>query len=189
MPNVSIAPTADLPIIAYRKDENDFCGEYHPTQRTPEGKWARSRGWRVGGEVVFGSVTIVNVLRRYGYEAKACNQIDGRGVLFDHGCPIAAIHVGKPDDTLQAEELVDIGNGALRLKNLWVKPFDDLFVKGHDVEIRPLPPDRRDLRQGDITQCFRKVVCADPLNITRIGMEAGPGSRACALKKCGWQFV
>lgn len=140
VPNVSIAPTPDLPTIAYRKDENDFCGEYHPTQRTPEGKWARSRGWRVGEEIVLGSVTIVNVLRRYGYEAQACNQIDGRTVLFDHGRPIAAIHVGKPDDTLQAEELVDMGNGAIRLKNLWVKPFGDLFVKGHDVEIRPLPP-------------------------------------------------
>lgn len=139
VPGVSVAPLPDLPVIAYKKDANDFCGEDYPTQHTPEGKWARSRGWRIGDEIVFGPVTIVNVLRRYYYEAQACNQIDGGAVLFDHGRPIAAIHVGKPDDTLQVEELGDVEKGALRLKNRWVKPFGDLLVKGHDIEIRPLP--------------------------------------------------
>jgi hypothetical protein len=60
-------------------------------------------------------------------------------VLFDNGKPIASIHVGDVDDEAQVDGLGARANGALRLENMWLKPFGDLFVEGRDIEVRPLP--------------------------------------------------
>ncbi|GAA0314055.1 hypothetical protein GCM10009087_25540 [Sphingomonas oligophenolica] len=139
VPNVSIAPSLDLPVVAYKKYESDFCGSEGPIRETPEGRWARSRGWRVDDQGTFGPLTVVSVLRRYDYQAQFCGQVDGRIILFDHGKPIASVHVGDADDEGQVDGLGVRANGALRLTNMWFKPFGDLFVEGRDIEVRPLP--------------------------------------------------
>jgi hypothetical protein len=140
VPDVSIAPTPDLPVVTYKTYESDRCGpDAGSPGETPEGKWARSHGWHVHDQGPFGPLTLVSVLRRYDYQAEACGQIDGRTVLFDNGKPIASIHVGDVDDEGQVDGLGARVNGALRLTNMWLKPFGDLFVEGRNIEVRPVP--------------------------------------------------
>lgn len=141
MPGVFIVPVKDLPQIRYEGDRDSFCETQSTAPTTAQGKWARSRGWRVGVETRLGELTLVNIMRRYHYEAQACGQDDGQILLFRDDRPVAAISVLSPkrSDTLAIEMLDDQESGAIRLRNQWVVPFGDLVVTGRDIEIRSLP--------------------------------------------------
>jgi len=142
VPRASITPTFDLPAIARKEDVNEgYCADLR-APLTPEGKWARARGWRVNAEAIFGGLTLVNVLRAYSYGQAAitCGEIDGRVIVFDHGKPIATIIAGEVAGGTTIQAFGHPEGGGLRLENHHGDaPFGDLFVTGRDIEIRPLP--------------------------------------------------
>jgi len=140
VPGVFIVPAVNLPVVDYIGDQDRFCGTLYETPGTAEGKWARSRGWRPGLEMALGQLTMVNVMRRYDYQAQGCGQIDGKVILFDHGRPIAAITVKLPPAVnLSIDNWEKMRSGAVRLKEEWTPPYGDLTIAGRDIEIRPLP--------------------------------------------------
>lgn len=168
----SIEPSTDLPVVAFRRDQYDFCGRYVPPPVTPAGIWARSRGWRVAAEARLGPLTFVNVLRSYYYEAQTCSQIDGRISVFDGDRPIATIvtssvngyqadYFGGPDDRL-------------RLQNIREVPFGDVVLKARNIEIKPLPPVDR--------------FCGGRKAVPNIYGQSINRARSI-LRKAGWQPV
>ncbi|MES2449920.1 MAG: hypothetical protein V4610_05065 [Pseudomonadota bacterium] len=137
---VLIAPTPDLPSVAYEKKDDPYCHD-NPPPKTVEGKWVRSRGWRVSEEDRLGPFTVVGVLRRGEHgPGGECQAIDGRFVVFDHGRPIATV-VTASVDGYQLNQSEVMASGALRLSSGPEEPpYGDLILVGRDLEITPLPP-------------------------------------------------
>lgn len=139
MPGVSIAPTSDLPVVPRLANDNSDCPST-AQPKTPEGKWVLSRCWRITDEDRFGPLTMVNAMRSFalGFNSD-CHPIAGRFLLFNGGKIIATIVTTSPDDADFGRWEKTTGGG-LRLTTVPDEPpFGDLFVRGRDVDIEPLP--------------------------------------------------
>ncbi|MEP7005661.1 MAG: PASTA domain-containing protein [Sphingomonas bacterium] len=127
-------------MIIREKQDDAYCPD-KPKAETPEGRWAVARGWRISSERKLGQLVAVNVVRHLEHDVGGlCISIDGQFLLFDHGRPIASV-MTVSEYGYQLGFLSETERGGFRIESgLKEPPFGDLFVKGDDIDIEPLPP-------------------------------------------------
>ena len=143
VPKIRIVPTTELPAISGdpTQPSDASCDSWGLIKaKSPEGRWAQSRGWRVADEQMLGPVRAVVMLRRYEYETEVCWAVDGRIVLFDGGKMIATITT-KPGEPLQVGAMWRTERGTLRIvTGSRDQPFGDLVISDGHIAVEPLPP-------------------------------------------------
>ena len=173
VPDAAIVPIGDLPIITHENPEKDFCG-HDNVGSGAEARWSLSRGWRINYETTLGPIRLINVFRHYEPVNAICYQVDARIILFEHGVPIATILSGAMGEG-PIEILENAGRGALRLVNeVGDPPFGELFLKGRDIEIRPLPPADRICDDTILPNVFGKPIGRARTILHRSGWESEP---------------
>ena len=134
-----------------------------------------SRGWRITDEDRFGPLTMVNAMRSFALGPNGdCYPITGRFLLFADGKIIATIVKTSPDYA-DFGEWEKTSGGGLRLTTVPDEPpYGDLFVRGGDVDIEPLPP--------------RESVCNGTKTIPNVfGQEIETARRI--MRRAGWKAV